>query len=96
MQLQISNKMVFTIAIKEIEDGWLMGQCEQVPEAITQGKDIDELMENIQDAIEEALEMRKEDYIANHKWENSYRRILYLPNEKKRTAKTSSRKRVYA
>ena len=96
MQPQISDKMVFSVAIKEIEDGWLMGQCEQLPEAITQGKDIDELMENMYEVISDALEFRKEDFIEKHKNDFDFRRNLYRPSEKKRITKTSQRKRVYA
>ena len=88
--------MNFTISIQENKDGWLTGQCEQLPEAISQGKDMDDLMINISDAIKEALEMRQEEFISTHKEENSIRKILYLPSEKKRGVKTSQRKRVYA
>ena len=88
--------MVYTISIQKNKNGWLTGQCEQIPEAISEGENLDNLMENIHDAIKEALEMRKEDFIASHRGENSYRRILYLPNEKKRTTNTPKRKRVYA
>ena len=88
--------MVFTINIQQSENGWLAGQCEQLPEAISQGKDMDDLMENIYSAISEALEMRQEQFLATHKEENSIRKTLYLPSEKKRIAKTLKRKRVYA
>ena len=43
--------MKYTAIIKEIEDGWYMGQCEQVPEAMTQGRTIEEVRENLKDAI---------------------------------------------
>ena len=88
--------MVFTINIQKNSDGWLSGQCEQLPEAISQGKDMDDLMANMCEVIEMALEFRKEEFIAAHKNETSIRRILYNPNEKKRITKTSQRKRVYA
>ena len=88
--------MNFTISIQENKNGWLTGQCEQLPEAISQGKDMDDLMINISDAIKEALEMRQEEFIAAHKEENSIRKTLYLPSEKKRIASPSKRERVYA
>ena len=88
--------MEFTISIQQSENGWFAGQCEQLPEAISQGKDMDELMENIYSAITEALEMRQEDYIANHIEETRTRRILYYPNEKKCIANPLKRKQVYA
>ena len=47
-------------------------------------------------AINEALEIRMEDFLEKHTDEIRTRRILYLPDEKKRIAKTSKRKRVFA
>jgi len=55
--------MEFTIRIKHNpESGWLIGQCEEMPEAITQGKDMDELMFMMEDAIELALECRRDEF----------------------------------
>ena len=52
--------MEYTIRIKENpQSGWLIGQCEEMPEAVTQGKDMDELMFMMEDAIELALECRR-------------------------------------
>jgi len=86
----------YTISIQKNRNGWLTGQCEQIPEAITEGKDMDDLMKNMHDAINEALEIRKEDFLEKHKGEVSTRRILYLPDEKKRFAKISKRKQLHA
>jgi predicted RNase H-like HicB family nuclease len=86
--------MVYTINIQENADGWLTGQCEQLPEAISQGKDIDDLMENMREVIEMALEFKQEEYRREHRLGNIMPLILH--NEKKRIAKTSQRKRVYA
>jgi predicted RNase H-like HicB family nuclease len=48
--------MEYTIQIKKNpQSGWLIGQCEQLPEAITHGKDIDELMFMMEDAMNLAL-----------------------------------------
>ena len=52
--------MEYTVIIKEIEDGWYMGQCEQVPGAMTQGKTIEEVKENMKEAIALILEDEKE------------------------------------
>ena len=54
--------MEYTICIEKNEDGWLTGQCEQFPQAISQGKDIDDLMENMKDAIELVLEVKRDEY----------------------------------
>jgi len=53
--------MEYTAIIKDIEDGWYMGQCEQIPNAITQGQTIDEVKENLKDAISLLLEDEMED-----------------------------------
>jgi predicted RNase H-like HicB family nuclease len=88
--------MVYTISIQKNKNGWLTGQCEQLPEAISEGENMDNLMKNMYEVINDALEFRKEDFIAKHKNETRIRRILYFPNEKKRIAKTSQRERVYS
>ncbi|MCL2132524.1 MAG: type II toxin-antitoxin system HicB family antitoxin [Lentimicrobiaceae bacterium] len=51
--------MGYTAIIKEVEDGWYMGQCEQVPGAITQGQTIEEVKENLKEAIYLVLESEK-------------------------------------
>jgi predicted RNase H-like HicB family nuclease len=45
---------------KDAETGLFCGQCEQVPEAISQGASEEELLENIREAIELVLEDRQE------------------------------------
>jgi len=50
----------YTAIIKEIEDGWYMGKCEQVSGAMTQGQTIEEVIENLKDAIPLVLECDKE------------------------------------
>jgi predicted RNase H-like HicB family nuclease len=88
--------MNLTVSIQKNSNGWLTGQCEQIPEAITEGKDMDHLMKNMYEAINEALEIRKEEFLEANKNETRTRRTLYLPNEKTPITKTSKRKRVYA
>ena len=88
--------MNYTISIQKNKNGWLTGQCEQLPEAISEGRDMDHLMQNMREVIKEALEIRKEDFLATHKEERCSRRILYLSHEKNGITKTSKRKRVLA
>ena len=52
--------MEYTAIITEVEDGWYMGQCEQVPGAITQGQTIEEVQENLIEAIALVLESERE------------------------------------
>jgi predicted RNase H-like HicB family nuclease len=87
--------MEYTISIKENIDGWLSGQCEQLPQAISQGKDFDDLMENMKDAIETVLAYQQEEF--RKKYESGYIvEPLTIIHEAKRISKTSKRKPVYA
>jgi predicted RNase H-like HicB family nuclease len=53
------ERMKYTIFIEANEDGWLTGQCEQLPQAISQGENLDDLMGNMKDAIELVLEYQR-------------------------------------
>jgi len=48
--------MKFRIHIWRGEDGYLVGQCVELPAAITQGKDKNEVLENMKEAIELVLQ----------------------------------------
>ena len=50
-----------------------VGQCVQLPEAISQGKTLDELMKNMTEAIELALECRRDEIHENY----ANRKIFY-------------------
>jgi len=52
--------MKFTAIIERGENGWYVGQIDEVPAAISQGKTIDELKENLLDALKLILETNKE------------------------------------
>jgi len=41
----------FAAIIEKSSDGWYVGQIQEVPEAISQGKTINELKENLLDAL---------------------------------------------
>nr|MDO8133852.1 type II toxin-antitoxin system HicB family antitoxin [Candidatus Njordarchaeum guaymaensis] len=49
----------FTVDIEKGEDGWLIAQCREIPEAMTQGKTIEEVQKNITEVIELILEERR-------------------------------------
>ena len=70
--------MKYTAIIKEIEDGWYMGQCEQVPAAMTQGRTIEEVMENLKDAISLVLEDEIEDFRKEHSSESFFRKEIAI------------------
>jgi len=52
--------MNFTAIIEQGEGGWFVGQIEEVPAAISQGKTIEELKENLLDALRLVLDTNKE------------------------------------
>ncbi|HEY9000673.1 MAG TPA: type II toxin-antitoxin system HicB family antitoxin [Mucilaginibacter sp.] len=52
--------MKFTAIIEQGEDGWFVGQVEELPAAISQGKTIEELKDNLLDAIKLLLDTNKE------------------------------------
>jgi len=70
--------MGYTAIIKEIEDGWYMGQCEQMPNAITQGQTIEEVKENLKEVIQLLLEDEKEDFRKKHRGERFIRRKIAM------------------
>ena len=43
--------MKFTAIIEKGENGWYVGQLEELPAALSQGKTIEELKENLLDAL---------------------------------------------
>ncbi len=51
----------FTAEFRQIEDGWWMAQCVEVPEAVTQGETLEEARENLREALEMVIESRRED-----------------------------------
>ena len=52
--------MEYTAIIEKTPNGWYIAQCEQVPGALTQGKTLEEVQENLKEAISLVLESEKE------------------------------------
>jgi len=52
--------MKYTLVIKQGKDGFLIGQLKELPAVFTQGLTINELKENIADALELYLEDMRE------------------------------------
>ncbi|MGB3080942.1 MAG: type II toxin-antitoxin system HicB family antitoxin [Saprospiraceae bacterium] len=52
--------MRFTAIIERDEDGIYVGQIEEVPAAISQGQTLEELRENLQDALELIFSINRE------------------------------------
>jgi len=49
------------VIVKDTQEGGYIGMCRELPEAKSQGETIEELLENMKDAIKLTLEVRKED-----------------------------------
>jgi len=52
--------MEYTAIIEKMPSGWYIAQCEQVPGALTQGRTLEEVRENLQEAIFLVLEAERE------------------------------------
>jgi len=61
------KKLSITAIIEKDPSGWYIGQLEEFPEVLSQGKTIEELKDNLMDALnlvlEEQREKTKEQYI---------------------------------
>lgn len=66
--------MEYTIIVQKNENGWYTGQCEQIPEAISQGATLEELKENIADAIKMVIEYKKEETRKHYLGKRFFRR----------------------
>jgi predicted RNase H-like HicB family nuclease len=55
----LMNKINFNAIIVESSDGWYVGQIEEMPEVISQGKTIDELQKNLLDAFYLVIEAQR-------------------------------------
>lgn len=55
--------MKLTLIVKKGQRGFLIGQVKEFPAVLTQGLTIEELRENIADALEMYLEDARESYI---------------------------------
>lgn len=53
-------KQVFHVLIEQDEDGGYIGKVTELPGCLSQGDTLDELMENIKEAIELCLEVEAE------------------------------------
>ena len=70
--------MEYTIRIKrDSKSGWFTGQCEQLPEAITQGKDLEELMFMMEDAIKLVLDCKRDEFRVINSFTNEQRNNRY-------------------
>jgi len=43
--------MQFKVVVSEGEDGWFVVECPSIPGCVSQGKTVEEALENVKDAI---------------------------------------------
>ncbi|MGH8614363.1 MAG: type II toxin-antitoxin system HicB family antitoxin [Gammaproteobacteria bacterium] len=43
--------MIFHVTLEQAEDGWIVAECPALPGCVSQGKDEQEALENIKEAI---------------------------------------------
>ena len=43
--------MIFHVTLEHAEDGWIVAECPALPGCVSQGKDEEEALENIKEAI---------------------------------------------
>jgi predicted RNase H-like HicB family nuclease len=67
--------MEYTATIEKT-DNWYIGQCDQVPGALTQGKTIEEVIENLKEAIQLVLEAERDLGIVRPQEEKIIRRTI--------------------
>ena len=54
------KKINYTAIIEKSDDGWYLGQVQEITEAIAQGKTIDELKQNVLDALQTVIDFYRE------------------------------------
>jgi len=70
--------MKLTAIIEAGENGWPVGQIEEIPAVLSQGKSIDELKANLLDALNLYLEVQKELTDQEYEGKNIIREELIL------------------
>ena len=70
------KKLNYTAIIEKSEDGYYVGQVQEIPEAIAQGKTIDELNQNLLDALQLVIDYHREQTLSQYKGHKIIRRKL--------------------
>ena len=53
--------MEYTAVFEKMDNGWYFAQCEQMPNAITQGRTIADAKKNLQEVIGMLLDIQREE-----------------------------------
>ncbi len=72
------KKLNYTAIIEKSEEGLYVGQIQEIPEAIAQGKTIDELKQNLLDALQLVIDYQREHTLSQYKGRKIIKRKLNL------------------
>ena len=70
--------MDYTAIIEKTDDSWYIAHCAEVPNARTQGRTLEEVKENLKEAIELILDCEKEIAMKRAANRSSLKYIQYL------------------
>lgn len=70
--------MNYTAIIEKSDDGFYVGQVQEMPEAIAQGATIDELKKNLLNALQLVIDYQREQTLNQYKGRKIIRRKLNL------------------
>jgi predicted RNase H-like HicB family nuclease len=76
MKTKKIRHITFNAIIEKSEDGWYVGQLEEMPEVLSQGKTIQELKQNLQDALDLVLNLQRESTLLQYQGKKYIRRKL--------------------
>lgn len=68
--------MKLTALIEKSEDGWFVGQLEEFPEVLSQGKTLSEVKSNLLDALSVLVDANRESVAFNNKGKKIIREQL--------------------
>lgn len=72
------KKLNYTAIIEKSEDGFYVGQIQEIPEAIAQGSTIEELKLNLIDALQLVIDYQREQTLSQYKGRKIIRRKLNI------------------
>ena len=71
-----TQEIDFSAVIEKSNDGWYVGQIPEMPEVISQGKTIEELRENLLDALKLVMSNHRETTLQDYAGRKIIRRKL--------------------
>lgn len=68
--------MIFHVILERAEDGWIVAECPALPGCVSQGKDEEEALENIKEAITAWLWAEDQKAIREFSYKPEYQPIV--------------------